>query len=166
MDLALNNCWGISYRWIRPHVTYTDYAPFCAISAQSRCSLSELSPRTVIFMIVLSWVGGGFSQLSFMDVLFSFNIFLITHFRVVLSFQLPFDNNNNLQWLICHKTQQDETKPIECVRTDKTIHLIFYEQAVCGRGSKMRKGLLYTCDEDRHVDLRLPNRARDSVSTV
>ena len=49
-------------------------------------SLNEPSPRAdVMFMIVFSW-GGGFSQLSFMYVLFSFNIFLITHFRVVLSF--------------------------------------------------------------------------------
>ena len=35
----------------------------------------------------------GFSQLSFMYVLFSFRIFLITHFRVVLSFQPPLDHN-------------------------------------------------------------------------
>ena len=37
---------------------------------------------------------GGFSQLSFMYLLFSFNIFLITHFRVVLSFEPPLDRNN------------------------------------------------------------------------
>ena len=34
----------------------------------------------------------GFSQLSFMYVLFSFNIFLITHFWVVLSFEPPLDH--------------------------------------------------------------------------
>ena len=34
-----------------------------------------------------------FFQLSFLYILFSFNIFLITHFRVVLSFQSPFDHN-------------------------------------------------------------------------
>ena len=33
-----------------------------------------------------------FPQLSFIYVLFSFNIFLITHFRVVLSFQPPLDH--------------------------------------------------------------------------
>ena len=59
---------------------------FCAVSG-------DPSPRTdVMFMIVLSW-GGGFTQLSFMYVLFSFNLFLITHFRVVLSFQPPLDHN-------------------------------------------------------------------------
>ena len=25
-------CWGIPYRWTRPHVTYTDWALFCTIS--------------------------------------------------------------------------------------------------------------------------------------
>ena len=35
----------------------------------------------------------GFSQLSFMYVLFSLNIFFITHFRIVLSFQPPLDHN-------------------------------------------------------------------------
>ena len=34
-----------------------------------------------------------FSQLSFMYVRFPFNIFLITHFRVVLSFEPPLDHN-------------------------------------------------------------------------
>ena len=34
-----------------------------------------------------------FSQLSFLYLLFSFYIFLITHFRVVLSFQPPLDHN-------------------------------------------------------------------------
>ena len=37
-----------------------------------------------------------FSQLSFMYVLFSFNIFLITYFRVVLSFEPPIDHNTVL----------------------------------------------------------------------
>ena len=37
----------------------------------------------------------GFSQLSFMYVLFSINIFFITHFRVVLSFQPSLDHNRN-----------------------------------------------------------------------
>ena len=36
----------------------------------------------------------GFFQLSFLYVLFSFNIFFITYFRVVLSFQPPLDHNN------------------------------------------------------------------------
>ena len=35
----------------------------------------------------------GFSMLSFIYVLFSFNIFLIPHFRVVFSFQPPLDHN-------------------------------------------------------------------------
>ena len=40
----------------------------------------------------------GFSQLSFMYVLFSFNIFFITHFWVMLSFQPPLDHNT--EWII------------------------------------------------------------------
>ena len=38
----------------------------------------------------------GFSLLSFIHVLFSFNIFLITHFRVMLSFEPPLDHNTNI----------------------------------------------------------------------
>ena len=44
---------------------------------------------------MLSW-GGVFSQLSFTHVLFSFKIFHITLFRVVLSFEPPHDHNNLL----------------------------------------------------------------------
>ena len=59
---------------------------------QSRSSLRVPLPRAVIFMIVKPW--RGFSQLSFVYVLFSFNIFLITYFWVVLSFQPPLDHND------------------------------------------------------------------------
>ena len=61
---------------------------------RQRQILGELSPRTVLFMIMLSW-RRGVSQLSFLNVLFSFNIFLITHFRVVLSFEPFLDHNRN-----------------------------------------------------------------------
>ena len=40
----------------------------------------------------------GSSQLSFMYVLFYFNIFLITRFRVVVSFEAPLDHNTIKQW--------------------------------------------------------------------
>ena len=40
----------------------------------------------------------GFSQLSFMYVLFSFSISFITHFRVVLSFQPPLEHNIGLKF--------------------------------------------------------------------
>ena len=76
----------ISYRWTRPHVTYTDEALFCAVSEQSRQAVTkngnihDCKPRR------------GFFQLSFMYILFSFNIFLTTHFRDVLSFEPPLDH--------------------------------------------------------------------------
>ena len=82
-------------RWTRPHVTYSNWALFCAVSVsvsdsasvQFQCSLSEPLPRTVIFLIVK--LRRGFSQLSFEYVLFAFNIFLIAYFCVVSSFEPP-----------------------------------------------------------------------------
>ena len=61
---GLSKCWNVSYRWNRPHVTYTNWALFrgVAVSTQSRTQsrfcLSESLPRVVIFLIVK--LGGGF----------------------------------------------------------------------------------------------------------
>ena len=60
-------------------------------------SLGETSPRTDANIHDCVKLRKGFSQLLFMYVLFSFNIFLITHFQVVLSFELPFDHNTYLK---------------------------------------------------------------------
>ena len=90
-------CWGVPYRWTCPHVTYTNWALFCAVSVAvavlflSQSSLSEPLPRAVIFLIVK--LRRGFSLLSFVYVLFAFNIFLITYFCVVSSFEPPLDHN-------------------------------------------------------------------------
>ena len=54
---------------------------------QSRFCLSESLPRALIFLIVK--LGRGFSLLSLVYVLFAFNIFLITYFCVVSSFEPP-----------------------------------------------------------------------------
>ena len=56
---------------------------------QSWFCLSEPLPRAVIFLIVK--LRRGFSQLSFVYVLFALNIFLITYFCVVSSFEPPLD---------------------------------------------------------------------------
>ena len=65
---------------------------------QSQCSrsLSEPLPRAVIFLIVK--LRKGFSQLLFVYVVFSFNIFLFTYFCVVSSFELPLDHNTIHCW--------------------------------------------------------------------
>ena len=65
--------------------------------SRSRSSFIELLPRVVIFLIVK--LRRVFSQLSFVYVLFSFNIFLITYFRVMLSFEPPL--NLKLQSYYC-----------------------------------------------------------------
>ena len=52
-----------------------------SVSVLFQSNLSEPSPRAVIFQIVK--LRRGFSQLSFVYVLFAFNIFLITYFCVV-----------------------------------------------------------------------------------
>ena len=64
-----------------------------SVSGLSQSSLSEPLPRAVIFLIVK--LRRGFSQLSFVYVLFSFNIFLITYFCVVSSFEPPLDHNSD-----------------------------------------------------------------------
>ena len=65
---------------------------------QSRFCLSEPLPGAVIFLIVkLMRV---FSLLSFVYILFAFNIFLITYFCVVSSFEPPLDHNTILISLI------------------------------------------------------------------
>ena len=56
-------------------------------------SLGEPSPKTVIFMIVLSW--GGVPPRYLLCMYYFLNIFLITHFRVVLSFEPLLDHDNN-----------------------------------------------------------------------
>ena len=65
-------------------------------------SLGDPSPRTDVMFHDFVKLGRGFSQLSFMYVLFSFNIFFITHFRVVLSFRPPLDHNTLFTWLPTH----------------------------------------------------------------
>ena len=62
-----------------------------SVQSQSRFCLSESLPSAVIFLIVKPW--RGFSQLSFVYVLFAFNIFLIRCFCVVSSFEPPLDHN-------------------------------------------------------------------------
>ena len=54
---------------------------------QSRFCLIESLPRAVILLIVK--LGRDFSQLSFVYVLFAFNIFLISYSCVVSSFEPP-----------------------------------------------------------------------------
>ena len=58
---------------------------------QSWFCLSELLPCAVIFLIVK--LRRGFSQLSVVYVRFAINIFLITYFCDVSSFEPPLDNN-------------------------------------------------------------------------
>ena len=93
-EKRMDKCRGAPYRWSRPQVIYTNWTLFCTVSvqSQSQSSLSEPLPREVIFLIVK--LRRGLSQLSFVNVLFSFNIFLITYFYVVLSFEPPLDHNN------------------------------------------------------------------------
>ena len=98
----LGYCCGVPYRWTRPHVTYTNWALFCAgsvsvlvsVRSQSQRGLSELFPRALIFLIVK--LRKSFSHLSFVCVLFSFNVFLITYFCAVSSFEPPLHHNSNL----------------------------------------------------------------------
>ena len=66
--------------------------------SQSRSSLSLPLPRSVIFLIVKQ--RRGFSQLSFVYVLFSFNIVLIAYFRVVLSIEPLLDHNIKLSSMV------------------------------------------------------------------
>ena len=77
----------LPYRWTRPHVTHTGLAP----SAQSRRAVTK-NRCNVHDCIKL---GRGFSQLSFMYVLFSFNICFYLSFpsRVIISPPPPVDHN-------------------------------------------------------------------------
>ena len=59
--------------------------------SQSRFCLSESLPRAIIFLIVK--LRRGFSQLSFVYVLFALNIFLITYFCIVSSYEPPLHHN-------------------------------------------------------------------------
>ena len=78
-------------------MTYTNWAFFCAVAVGVEVSnsfsvcLSESLPRVEIFLILK--LRRGFSQLSFVYVLFAFNIFLITYFCVMSSFEPPLDHN-------------------------------------------------------------------------
>ena len=62
--------------------------------------LSKPLPRAVIFLIVK--LRRSFSQLSFVYVLFAFNIFLITYFCVVSSFEPPLDHKlaTRMRWIL------------------------------------------------------------------
>ena len=95
-------CWGVSYRQTHPHVTYTNWMNSLlhnrslgsvsdSFLVLSLLNLSKLLPRVVIFLILK--LRRGLSQLSFVYVLFAFNIFLITYFWVVSSFEPPLDHN-------------------------------------------------------------------------
>ena len=76
-------------------------SPSCYISRLSSLqrSLCERSPRTDFNIQDCVKLRRGFSHLSFMYLLFSSNIFLITHFRVVLSFHTPPLDHNNFKQL-------------------------------------------------------------------
>ena len=84
----LTNCWdvsptvGLALMW---------HIPAKLSCAQSRRAVTKNGCNVHDCVKVRR----GFSQLSFMYVLFSFNIFFITHFRVVLSFQPPLEHNTN-----------------------------------------------------------------------
>ena len=70
-------------------------SPSCDIYRLSSL-LSNLGAVTDVNIHDLVKLRRGFSQLSFIYVLFSFNIFFITHFWVVLSFKPPLDHNTFL----------------------------------------------------------------------
>ena len=65
---------------------------------QSRFCLCKSLPRVVIFLIVK--LVRGFSQLSFVYVLFTFNIFLTAYFCVVSSFEPPLDHNTKNRYFL------------------------------------------------------------------
>ena len=96
-------CWGVPYRWTCPHVTYTNWT--VSVQSQSQRSLSELLRRVVIFLIVK--LRRGFSLLSFVFVLFAFNIFLITYFCVMSSFEPPLDHNIYMLYIIYNNIYND-----------------------------------------------------------
>ena len=78
-------CWGVSPT---DGLTLMWHIPAKLSSAQS---LQAITKNGNIHDCVK--LRRDFSQLPFMHVLFSFNIFLITHFRVVLSFEPPLNHN-------------------------------------------------------------------------
>ena len=65
---------------------------------QTRFCLCESLARAVIFLIVK--LVRGFSQLSLVNVLFAFNIFLIAYFCVVSSFEPPLDHNTKNRYFL------------------------------------------------------------------
>ena len=77
---------------------------------QSQFCLSEPLPWAVIFLIVT--LMRGFSQLSFMHVPFAFNIFLITYFCVVSSFEPPLDHNKKNVKNVKHKSFKNMLKNV------------------------------------------------------
>ena len=52
------------------------------------------------------------------------------------------------------------------IPTGKNIHILFYEQAVYGRGTKMGKGLLDVCRLYYHMGLPFPGRVRGNILTI
>ena len=51
-------------------------------------------------------------------------------------------------------------------RSRAIIHIVFLEQAVCRRGTKIQKGLLEGCRSYSYEALPLPGTVRDNISTV
>ena len=43
-------CWGVLYRWTRPHVTYTNWALFCAVSVSVRHGFSRVLAVDSLFL--------------------------------------------------------------------------------------------------------------------
>ena len=83
---------------------------------QSRFCLYEPLPRAVIFLIVK--LGRGFSQLSFVYILFAFKIFLITYFCVVSSFEPPLDHHNSRDDIdnVCQEKEEENDSPALKIR--------------------------------------------------
>ena len=79
----------LSYRWTRPHVTYTGYALFCAVSASCH------QERMLIFLIALSW--GGVSP-SYRLCMYHFPSIYFLSLISKLSFELPLDHNTFNGW--------------------------------------------------------------------
>ena len=79
LDLVLNPCVEVS-----PLQMDSSSCDIYRLSSLL-CSLGEPSPRMDVNIHDCVKPRRGFSRLSFMYVLFSFNIFLITHFQVLLS---------------------------------------------------------------------------------
>ena len=124
MNFWQTRCWGASPK---DGLALMWHIPSKLYSAQSRQAVPKngnihdcVKPRKV------------FSQLSFVYLLFSFNIFLITYFRVVLSFEPPLGHSTmwNLQkslWCVwrkmtCKYTDTSVKKRIMDVAVSKEVH--------------------------------------------